>query len=514
MSFDFLVQDTTSVQATESWTVLVVDDEPEVHAVTKLALGNLVFQGKSLNLISAYSGREAREIISSTDDIAIVLLDVVMETDNEGLKVAEFIRNDVGNKITRIVLRTGQPGQAPVKDVIVNYDINDYQAKTELTVDKLFTVIYAALRSYSDLITIEKSRQGLEKVIQASADLFCIQSLESFIQSVVQQVKLLSGETMGDGYITTAIASPGAMHLDTADELFIFSGNGAYSHKASCLNQEITQTAHLTVCQEAIKSCSLVYQDTLLAAYWKSRANRGSLLFFSELPTPLTEVEQRLFKILTQNVQIAFENVLLTREVEDTQREIVERLGLAIEKDYGSGRHIQRMVTICEFLAIKSGMPNKDIELLKLAIPLHDIGNSRVPPDIVSKPGTLTDEEAEIVKAHAERGYKLLKDSTRPTIKLAAQLAIEHYEHWDGRGYPSGLKGEGISLASRISTLVDVYDAQRSRRCGKTPATKETVMALFSEQRGKHFDPHLVDLLLENIDAFERVINEFPDTDA
>ncbi|MFC3094961.1 DUF3369 domain-containing protein [Alteromonas sediminis] len=512
MNLVFLDEDTPNEEPAESWAVLVVDDEPEVHTVTNLALGSLRFQGKGLELISAFSGQQAREILQNRGDIAAVLLDVVMETEDEGLKVADFIRNQIHNKVTRIVLRTGQPGLAPEKDVIINYDINDYKSKTELTVDKLFTAMYTALRSYSDLVTIEASRQGLEKVIQASADLFCIRTLETFIKSVVQQLKLLSGESMGDGYTTTAIACPRPMHLDQADEFFVFTGDGNYSHKTTSLLSETIQNSHITLCQRAIDSQSLVHQQSLIAAYWKSGASGGSLLFLSELTHQPNDVEFRLFQILTQNVQIAFENVLLTRVVEDTQREIVERLGLAIEKQYGTGRHIQRMVTLCEFLAIKSGMTDRDIELLKLAIPLHDIGNSRIPYAIVSKLGRLTPEEADIVKVHAERGYNLLKDSSRPTIKMAALLAKEHYEHWDGGGYPHGLKGEEISLASRISTLVDVYDAQRNMRARDALITKEKVISLFQQQQGRQFDPDLVTLLMDNFDSFERVMTEFTDS--
>ena len=105
------------------WKVLIVDDEPEVHAVTKLALGDFVFQEKDLEFISAFDGEEAKRMFRKHDDIAVVLLDVVMETDDAGLKVAEFIRNEMNNHFTRIILRTGQPGQAPERDVIINYDI-------------------------------------------------------------------------------------------------------------------------------------------------------------------------------------------------------------------------------------------------------------------------------------------------------------------------------------------------------------------------------------------------------
>lgn len=196
MSDNFIFAEDTEEEVHEhrgSWKVLIVDDEPEVHAVTKLALSDFVFQEKNLEFLSAHSGAEAKKMFREHNDIAIVLLDVVMETDEAGLEVANYVRNELHNQFTRIILRTGQPGQAPERDVIVNYDINDYKSKTELTAQRLFTVVIASLRSYRDIIVIEENRQGLEKIITASANLFTIRSLESFIEGIVQQLSSLLG---------------------------------------------------------------------------------------------------------------------------------------------------------------------------------------------------------------------------------------------------------------------------------------------------------------------------------
>ncbi|HEX8480083.1 MAG TPA: phosphodiesterase, partial [Telluria sp.] len=119
------------------WRVLIVDDDVDVHAVTRLALRNVSFKGRELELFSAYSGVEGFQILRDTPDIALVLLDVVMETDDAGLILARRIREELSNQIVRVVLRTGQPGQAPEQRVIIEYDINDYKAKTELTTQKL-----------------------------------------------------------------------------------------------------------------------------------------------------------------------------------------------------------------------------------------------------------------------------------------------------------------------------------------------------------------------------------------
>lgn len=147
--------------AKKSWKILLVDDEDEVHVVTRLALHDFSFAGRHLDFISAYSGAEARQLLAEHPDIAIVLLDVVMETDDAGLEVARFIRQELGNHFVRIVLRTVQPGLAPERRVLKVYDINDYRAKTELTQDRLFSVIYTALSSYRDLVALSRSRHQL-----------------------------------------------------------------------------------------------------------------------------------------------------------------------------------------------------------------------------------------------------------------------------------------------------------------------------------------------------------------
>ena len=146
----------------KSWNIMIVDDEIEVHQVTKLALQRFMFDKKPLNFISAYSGEEAKHLIKENPNTAIILLDVVMETNDAGLMVAKYIRDELKNELVRIILRTGQPGEAPEESVILDYDINDYKTKTELTQKKLFSTIMSGLRSYRDLINLDASQKELK----------------------------------------------------------------------------------------------------------------------------------------------------------------------------------------------------------------------------------------------------------------------------------------------------------------------------------------------------------------
>ncbi|MGB3691651.1 MAG: ATP-binding protein [Spirulinaceae cyanobacterium] len=146
---------------TDVWKVIIVDDDPEVHQATKLALKRFTFENKPLTFLSAYSGQVAKKLIFANPDTAFMLLDVVMETDNSGLEVVKYIRQQLKNELIRIILRTGQPGEAPEESVILDYDINDYKLKVDLTKKKLLTTTISALRSYRHLVTIENNRREL-----------------------------------------------------------------------------------------------------------------------------------------------------------------------------------------------------------------------------------------------------------------------------------------------------------------------------------------------------------------
>jgi len=520
MNDDFLFADDEDEEVVEdlgSWKVLIVDDEPEVHAVTRLALSDFELNGKTLEFVSAYSGAEAKQCFRDHDDIAVVLLDVVMETDDAGLKVAEYVRNDLDNHFTRIILRTGQPGQAPEKDVIVNYDINDYKSKTELTAQKLFTVIIAALRSYRDIIVIEENRAGLEKIIDASVDLFSSTSLEKFMQGIIQQLSSILGCSKDAAYITTAVActpigASSPLSDKKADELYVFAGNGEYASKEGIPLKDAVSAEEYSMCLQAMKKREIVYANDHVVAFCNSKSHKGALLYLSGLPRRIGEGDRHLVKRFSNSVQLAFDNVLKTREVEETQKEIKERLGRAIESKDNGDNHITRITKMAEALAMGINMPQQLVINLRHAVPLHDVGNSKVPSTILRKESPLTEDEIFAIKKHAEFGYDILKDSSKPVIQLAATLAKQHHERWDGAGYPEGLKGEEIHLASRVATLVDVFDALANKRPYKPAWSVDKVIAVLNDEREKHFDPNLVDYVLANIDDFMSIQREFPDT--
>ena len=189
-----------------------------------------------------------------------------------------------------------------------------------------------------------------------------------------------------------------------------------------------------------------------------------------------------------------------TTELEKSRKELVRRLGLAAEyKDNETGLHVQRMAEYARLIAIEMGFSEEDADTLASAAPMHDIGKLGIPDHILCKPGRLTDDEFETIKQHPGIGGQILDNPDSELLKVARQVALYHHEKWDGSGYPHGLVGEDIPLVARIATLADVFDALVSVRPYKKAWSTEDALKLFEEQKGKHFDPQVVE-------AFKRIL--------
>jgi response regulator RpfG family c-di-GMP phosphodiesterase len=517
MSDDFLfanhdVTEDEEELAIGSWKIIIVDDEPEVHAVTKLALSDFVFQDKSLEFYSAYSGEEGKQLIEQHPDAAVVLLDVVMERDDAGLQVARYIREQANNHKVRIILRTGQPGQAPERQVILDYDINDYKSKTELTAQKLFTVMMSSLRAYRDIIALDNSRQGLQKIIEASADIFKAHSMEQFIDGVMQQLTSVIGCGSEQAMYLTDSMMVDCNSLTKDHILRIVAAQGGFEPCIGKPAVEVVDEELREAFEQAIKEKSIVYRGSYLVAYCYSRFSNNSLLYVSGLPKQIGQTEKTLIELFAQNVQIAYENVQLQIELEDTQRELVYRLTEAVEKrSTETGNHAKRVALISRTLAEALGLPQKEAELVQNAAPLHDVGKIGIPDNILHKPDKLDEEEWETMKVHAEIGHNILKGSNRNIIQAGAVIARDHHENWDGTGYPSGTKGEDIHLYGRIVALADVYDALRHNRCYKDAWDQNEAVKWVQEQSGTKFDPNLVKVFIKALDKVEKIIADYPD---
>ncbi|MCD6259936.1 MAG: HD domain-containing protein [Helicobacteraceae bacterium] len=202
----------------------------------------------------------------------------------------------------------------------------------------------------------------------------------------------------------------------------------------------------------------------------------------------------------------------LTKEIEDTQKEVVFTMGAIGEsRSKETGNHVKRVAQYSKILALGFGLPEEEAELLKNASPMHDIGKVAIPDAILNKPGRFNNEERTIMDTHAELGYKMIKNSNRPLLQAASIVAYQHHEKWDGSGYPQGLKEEEIHIYGRITALADVYDALGSDRVYKKAWDDEKIYSLLQEERGRHFDPQLIDIFFENLEAILAVREKLKD---
>jgi len=293
----------------DTWKVLIVDDDPEIHSVTQLALSDLVVLGKRLEYIHAYSGRDACQLIEQHNDIVLVLLDVVMETDDAGLNVVKHIRETLLRQDIRIVLRTGQPGYAPEESVIKDYDINDYKTKTELTRRKLVTTVYAAIRSYQQIDTVTQNRTGLEKIIASSADLLELHSVREFAEGVLTQInKLVTANT-------SVFCARGQGIVEGADDLSLYI-LGQQGLSSILVSQKLDTLKNLSV-QNQISTCfqhkQHQYESGGVALYLSSGGFRA--VVYLELVGTLTDIERQLLEVFMTNIAVGYENVHLFQKL-------------------------------------------------------------------------------------------------------------------------------------------------------------------------------------------------------
>jgi len=212
-------------------------------------------------------------------------------------------------------------------------------------------------------------------------------------------------------------------------------------------------------------------------------------------------------------LQVKFQEVAsLQKEIEETQKEVVFTMGAIGEsRSKETGNHVKRVAEYSKILALHYGLSDKEAEMLKQASPMHDIGKVAIPDAILNKPGRFDEDERKIMDTHAQLGYDMLKMSARPLLKMAATVAYEHHEKWDGTGYPNKLQGEDIHIYGRITALADVFDALGSDRCYKKAWDDEKIFNLFKEERGKHFDPKLIDIFFDNLEEILEVRDSLKD---
>lgn len=240
----------------------------------------------------------------------------------------------------------------------------------------------------------------------------------------------------------------------------------------------------------------------------KNKAKSGEPYWVNSVILPIKNTKGKIIEYMSIRNDVT-EIIHLHEEIENTQKELIYRMGaIAESRSKETGDHIKRVAAYAKELAKHYGLSEDECELLYMASPMHDIGKLNTPDKVLTKAGKLDPDEWEIMKQHAQVGYELL-NSDKPILQAAAIIAHQHHEKWDGSGYPRGLVGEEIHIYGRITAIVDVFDALGHDRVYKKAWELKNILALFQEERGKHFDPKLIDLFFENLEHFLEIKDSF-----
>lgn len=240
----------------------------------------------------------------------------------------------------------------------------------------------------------------------------------------------------------------------------------------------------------------------IIKCMFENIGKSGQYFYTDTTIYPITDKEGNIIEHLHLMCDVT-EEMHLHQEIETTQSEIIYKMGeIGESRNKETGNHVRRVAEYAKLLAYKAGLSEEESELIAMASPMHDIGKVAIPDAVLLKPGKLDEDEWNIMRSHAIIGANVLAGSERSILKAASIIAKEHHEKYDGSGYPYGLAGEDIHMYGRIVAVADVFDALGSKRPYKKEWTLEEIIDLFHEQKGKHFDPVLVDLLLNNLDEF------------
>ncbi|MEN9465257.1 MAG: hypothetical protein RL217_1438 [Pseudomonadota bacterium] len=297
----------TTATTAPAWRVLLVDDDPDVHAATQLAMKNTLIEGRTLHFTQAYSAAQAQELLQKCAPFAVAMIDVVMETDNAGLQLVRFIREELKNSTIRIILRTGQPGYAPEMATIHDYDINDYRTKTDLTQTRLFTSLTMAIRAYAQIQQIEASRRGLEQILEANSELSRPVGLHKFANGLVLQLCALL-QIDAEALVCAAIQKPN-------EDPYILAAAGHYENWIGLTLDKIPNEKVKQQLQQLLDQHR--HNFTQGAGLYFNGTQGQNLAAFVDTAHALNDSEKQLLKVFCSNMSTAFANVQLYQSISE-----------------------------------------------------------------------------------------------------------------------------------------------------------------------------------------------------
>lgn len=455
-------------------TILIVDD-----TYTNINILIEILEDK-YDILASTDGYDALEILEN-HKIDLILLDIVMPG-IDGFELCKKLKSNNKTKEILVIFITANTNEESIKNAYLLGGV-DY-------IRKPFNAIEVLSRISTHLLLAEQ-KKSLEKNLEENV------ALLNQYKLVVDESALVS-KTNLSGVITYV--------------------NEAFVNICGYTKEELLGKSHNIVRHPDVPSH--IYKDMWKTIkekkIWqgkvKNQKKDGTYYIVLATVMPILNSYDEIQEYISVRHDIT-EIFDLKQEIIDTQKEVVFTMGAIGEtRSKETGNHVKRVAEYSKVLAKKSNMSDESIELLLDASPMHDIGKVAIADEFLNKKGKLTSDEFELMKEHAELGYKMLNHSNRPLLKTAATIAYEHHERWDGKGYPRGLKEEEISLEGRITAVADVFDALDSNRVYKKAWELDEIYDYLKKEKGKQFDPNLIDIFFESLDEILEIREKFKDS--
>jgi diguanylate cyclase (GGDEF)-like protein len=447
---------TTADSAAEphgAWRVMIVDDDADVHSTTTFALGSLEVHGRTLEFLHAYSAAQAMQVLEREDNIAVILLDVVMEEADAGLHLVRHIRETLGRNDVRIILRTGQPGYAPEMDAIRGYDINDYRTKSELTRTKLYTSVAAAIRAYEQIHALEASRHGLAEVVRANTELMALRSVPAMATGILREAARLIGQpssglmcsclggTQAAGW--EVLATTGACDELAPSGVLPAAGDGP----ADAIRQTLQDQRHL-------------FGERHLTLYFGGKSHCDFAAWI-ELARPLDALRRGLLELFASNIAVGLDNAALLTDLRHAafydaltglpnRTRLVEMIdeGLALKQRSGGVDEVLCLVDLDHFAEINDALGHQFGDALLVAVAkrlralLHPtLQLARIGSDIFCVLGQSGKVDPEAIRALFAAPFSIEGQDLQVSCTLGLVRLLEH----DGSG-ADALKDADIAL--------------------------------------------------------------------
>ncbi len=492
----------------EPWLVLLVDADEHAHTQLRAACEDLKLAQQPVRCLGAYTAAEARARLLDNPTIAVVVIDLAAPTPDGGLQLARAIREDLANSTVRIVLQADRPEATPRSDVLDRHEINDCVVRNRTTPTVLASAVMLALRHYREVRGRRRSQDGLLNILKAAGDLFHQDHDDRIAERIV------------DGLVGLLERAPGIRNLRCLLATELDGTFRVHAHRhgddsllgrpvAAALPVAAARLLPRVLADRRGVFCTGGYIDVLTAD------GTPRHLIYLEWDRLDGASERNLVRMFMANATLVFHNLTLNQAIIATQKEIIHTLSEVVEtRSSETANHVLRVGLLARQLAELYGLPSAEVEILAMTAPMHDIGKVGIPDAILRKRGALTAAERRIIETHTSVGHSILSRSDRHILHAAAIIALQHHERWDGTGYPIRLRGEQIHPHARITALADVFDALLQPRCYRPALPVDEVIGIVAAERGRAFEPRLVDLLLTNLDRFMAIRREHPDRPA